>query len=157
MLKKGSRLITVDGVRYLWRVRNRPTYCQGNGWTPLILAVERADVQGARMVLELPQAHPNNWMGEPVVALLPSDVAVYITTYKTPSQRDTGRCRGAGAAERVSNEVARATKHLQKTACFPFTLLPSVVAFFRTNASQYVVEPFPWCKWRSGEQEDGLP
>lgn len=27
-LKKGSRLITVDGVTYRWRIRHKPTYHQ---------------------------------------------------------------------------------------------------------------------------------
>lgn len=28
--KKGSRLISVDGTAYRWRIRHKPTYSQGN-------------------------------------------------------------------------------------------------------------------------------
>ncbi|TMR88031.1 hypothetical protein EJK15_68485 [Nonomuraea basaltis] len=41
--KKGSRHITVDGAVLRWRVRRKPTYCQGNGWGPMTFAVELAD------------------------------------------------------------------------------------------------------------------
>lgn len=39
LVRKGSRLITVDGVTYRWRLRGRPTYDQGRtalteGWRP---------------------------------------------------------------------------------------------------------------------------
>ena len=75
ILKKGSRFLQVDGITYRWRVRNRPTYCQANTWTPLVLAVERADSRGAKLVVKMPQAHPGNWMQAPIVAVVPSDVA----------------------------------------------------------------------------------
>ena len=35
--KKGSRLITVDGTGFRWRVRRKPTYCQGNSRGPMTL------------------------------------------------------------------------------------------------------------------------
>ncbi|WP_182908124.1 hypothetical protein [Microbispora sp. H13382] len=44
--KKGSRVITVSDVAYRWRVRHKPTYCQGNGWTPMTFAVELAEKPG---------------------------------------------------------------------------------------------------------------
>ncbi len=77
ILKKGSRLLTVDGVQYRWRVRNRPTYAQALDMT-LILAVEQADSPGAKLVVGLPQAHPGNWMGSTAIGVLPSDVTGYI-------------------------------------------------------------------------------
>ncbi len=76
MLKRGSRLIAVDGVIYRWRVRDRPLYSQANTtWARCILAVERADNPGAKLIVELQQAHPDTWMLAPVVAVAPSDVA----------------------------------------------------------------------------------
>lgn len=78
LLKKGSRRLVIDGISYRWRVRNRPTYCQANGWTRLVLAVERADISGGKLMVKLPQAHPDNWFGEEVVAVLPSHVACYV-------------------------------------------------------------------------------
>ncbi|GAA3653812.1 hypothetical protein GCM10022224_016050 [Nonomuraea antimicrobica] len=38
--KKGSRLITVDGTAFRWRVRRKPTYCQANSSGPLTFAVD---------------------------------------------------------------------------------------------------------------------
>lgn len=72
---RGSRRITVDGVAYRWKVRRRPTYCQGNTGTNLQAAVELADAPGAKLVVELPLAHPSNWMCAPFSAALPSDMA----------------------------------------------------------------------------------
>ncbi|WP_207757518.1 hypothetical protein [Nonomuraea cypriaca] len=71
MPKKGSRLITVDGTIYRWRVRHKPTYCQGNGWTPLSFAVERAEKPGRVLVVTLPCARPDNWLGERTIAIHP--------------------------------------------------------------------------------------
>ncbi|MFJ8162414.1 hypothetical protein ACIRBY_15975 [Streptomyces sp. NPDC096136] len=63
LVKKGSRLITVDGTTYRWRLRGRPTYDQGLVVSPLAYAVERPrdgggeardetiDYQGAHTVL----------------------------------------------------------------------------------------------------------
>jgi hypothetical protein len=73
---KGSRRITVDGVTFRWSVRRRPTYCQANGWSPLILVVEQAEQPGAVLVALLPCAHPSNWIGLPSVPVLPATVVV---------------------------------------------------------------------------------
>ena len=54
LVKKGSRLITVDGVGYRWRVRGRPTYSQGIGQTGLTFAVERVDLKGSVLVVTMP-------------------------------------------------------------------------------------------------------
>ncbi|MGP3928890.1 hypothetical protein [Nonomuraea sp. KM88] len=75
MPKKGSRLITVDGTVFRWRVRHKPTYCQGNGWTPLRFAVEQADDPGGVLVVSLPCARPDNWLGERTIAIRPVLVA----------------------------------------------------------------------------------
>lgn len=75
MPKKGSRLITVDGAVYRWRIRYRPTYCQGNGWTPLRFAVERAEEPEGVLVVSLPFARPDNWLGERTIAVRPLLVA----------------------------------------------------------------------------------
>src|SRR5690242_2146820 len=62
--KKGSRLITVDGTVFRWRVRHKPTYCQGMAWAPLSFAAERAEEPGAVLVVSLPRARPDNWLAE---------------------------------------------------------------------------------------------
>lgn len=78
LAKKGARLITVDGVSYRWRVRDKPTYCQGSVFTPLTFAVEQADPPGATLVVKTQQAHPSNWMGEPAVPVRPAHVVAAI-------------------------------------------------------------------------------
>ncbi len=71
---KGSRLIVVDGDSYRWRIRQKPTYCQSNLWKRLTIAIEHFDKSGATLIVKMPQAHPSNWMEEPIVPIVPSDV-----------------------------------------------------------------------------------
>ncbi|GAA3142047.1 hypothetical protein GCM10010466_36250 [Planomonospora alba] len=78
--RKGSRLITVDGVVYRWRIRRRPTYCQGNGWGPLTFAVEPADRPGRVLLVALPCSRPDAWLGERSIAVQPALVAAVIQT-----------------------------------------------------------------------------
>ena len=76
--RKGSRTVVIDGVNYRWRVRHRPSFTQGIAENNLLLAVETAEEPGSKLVIVLPQAHPNNWMGGEAAAVLPSDVEHYI-------------------------------------------------------------------------------
>ncbi|MEV0192195.1 hypothetical protein AB0I39_27105 [Kitasatospora purpeofusca] len=80
LVKKGSRRIVVDGVTYRWRVRHKPTYCQGNGWTPLTFAVEDATTPGTALVVQAGRPHPGNWFALPTQPVLPADVAQAIRT-----------------------------------------------------------------------------
>ncbi|MFG3345749.1 hypothetical protein ACGF1Z_11890 [Streptomyces sp. NPDC048018] len=75
LTKKGSRLITVDGTTYRWRLRGRPTYAQGLAQSSLTYAVERADDPGATLVVTTDRPHPGNWWGAPSAPVLPSQVA----------------------------------------------------------------------------------
>lgn len=77
--RKGSRRIVVDGTTYRWHLRGRPTYSQGLCWSPCTYAVEHADTPGTTLVVTTNQPHASNWVGEPVVPVLPSDVAATIT------------------------------------------------------------------------------
>ncbi|MEU1731665.1 hypothetical protein [Streptosporangium sp. NPDC020145] len=76
--KKGSRLITVDGVTYRWRIRRKPTYCQANSWGPLTFAVEPADVPGRVLLVLLPCSRPDAWLGERAMAVRPALVSATI-------------------------------------------------------------------------------
>lgn len=58
--KKGSRLITVDGVVYRWRIRHKPTYCQDDGWGPMTFAVQLADSPAAVLLVSLPFHRPDS-------------------------------------------------------------------------------------------------
>ncbi len=53
--KRGARPITVDGVRYLWRIRLQATYWQDMFSSPLLIAVQSA-AEGARGVLVIDTA-----------------------------------------------------------------------------------------------------
>ncbi|WP_196442995.1 hypothetical protein [Planomonospora sp. ID67723] len=78
--KKGSRLITVDGATYRWRIRRRPTYCQGNSWGPLTFAVEAAERPGRVLLVSLPCSRPDAWSGERAMAVRPALVAETVRT-----------------------------------------------------------------------------
>jgi hypothetical protein len=71
---KGSRAITVDGVRFRWRVRARPTYIQGMAWTPLSFVVQQADGCGAMLIVAMDAAHPSNWVSAPGAVVTPAIV-----------------------------------------------------------------------------------
>ncbi|MFD7962956.1 hypothetical protein ACFV5J_19340 [Streptomyces zaomyceticus] len=75
LVKKGSRLINVDGTAYRWRLRGRPTYDQGLVRTPLAYAVEHAATPGTTLVVTTHQPHPSNWFGAQAAPILPSHVA----------------------------------------------------------------------------------
>ncbi len=72
--KKGSRLIVVNGDRYRCCIRKKPTYFQGNVWTTLTVAVQKAENPGATLIIKIPLAYPCNWIGEKSIPVLPSDV-----------------------------------------------------------------------------------
>lgn len=78
LVKKGSRLITVDGVTYRWRVRGKPTYVQGLCERPLAVAVEQVDCKARVLLVSMPQDHPSNWIGGSAVPVLPSAVAAIV-------------------------------------------------------------------------------
>ncbi len=76
--RKGSRLITVDGTVYRWRVRHKPTYCEGLGWSPLSFSVEHGTRPGSVLQASLPWARPDNWVGAKAATVRPGLVASVI-------------------------------------------------------------------------------
>ena len=70
MAKKRSRLITVDGVVYRWRVRRRPAH-QG----PLSFAIERADRRGTVLIATTEDTRPAEWVGTAAPPAVSSIVA----------------------------------------------------------------------------------
>ncbi|GAA3009255.1 hypothetical protein [Streptosporangium longisporum] len=76
--KKGSRLISVDGAVYRWRIRHKPTYSQANSWGSLTYAVEPAEGQGRILLVELPCSRPDAWYGERTMTVRPALVAATI-------------------------------------------------------------------------------
>ncbi|MFJ6718676.1 MULTISPECIES: hypothetical protein [unclassified Streptomyces] len=83
LVKKGARLITVDGTTYRWRLRGRPTYDRGLVRSPLAYAVEHADSPGTTLVITTDQPHPGNWLGARGGPVLPTQVADGIRTALT--------------------------------------------------------------------------
>ncbi|MFI8404322.1 hypothetical protein ACIGG5_29270 [Streptomyces sp. NPDC085463] len=78
--RKGTRRIVVGDTTYRWRLRRRPTYSQGLGWSPCTYAVEHADRSGTTLVVTTDQVHPGNWLEASGGSVLPSDVAEAITS-----------------------------------------------------------------------------
>ncbi|MEU1384358.1 MULTISPECIES: hypothetical protein [unclassified Nonomuraea] len=76
--KKGSRLNTVDGVTYRWRIRRKPTYCQANSWGPLTFAVEPTDGPRRVLLVLLPCSRPDARLGERAMAVRPALVSAAI-------------------------------------------------------------------------------
>ncbi|MBB3733248.1 hypothetical protein [Nonomuraea dietziae] len=85
MPTKGSRLISVDGTAFRWRIRHKPTYGEGNGWSPLTITIERTEEPGRVLVVSLPCARPDNWHGERTIAVRP---ALVPDASGEPSNRD---------------------------------------------------------------------
>jgi hypothetical protein len=76
---EGSRLITVDGIVYRWRLRRRATYNQMRGDTPLTLAVERADSSGCVLTAAVPDvSHPASLFAGSSMIVRPALVAAVI-------------------------------------------------------------------------------
>jgi hypothetical protein len=94
MPKKGSRLITVDGAVFRWRVSHRPAYGEGNGRSSLTFVVERAEEPASILAVSLPCARPDNWLGERTIAVRPVLVAGCVRRALAqgwnPGQRGTG-------------------------------------------------------------------
>ncbi|SEG67419.1 hypothetical protein SAMN05444920_103870 [Nonomuraea solani] len=75
MPKKDTRLITVDGTTFRWRVSHRPAYRKGDDRAPLRFVVERAEEPGGVLQVSLPCARPDNWVGERTIVVRPVLVA----------------------------------------------------------------------------------
>jgi hypothetical protein len=62
--RKGSRTVTIDGVRYRWRIRGKPTYCEGAFADPFSVAVERVEPPSrCVLLLKADFPRPDNWLG----------------------------------------------------------------------------------------------
>ena len=75
--RRGSREIVVEGQRFWWYVRRKPTYAQATALTPLIVSVT-PEAGGATLLIRLEQVHPGNFMGVPASAVTPSQIAAAI-------------------------------------------------------------------------------
>jgi hypothetical protein len=78
---KGSRLITVDGTVYRWRLRRKPTYSQVYFDTPLTFAVELADSSGSVLAVAIPDvSNPGSQLARSSLIVRPALVAAVIQT-----------------------------------------------------------------------------
>jgi hypothetical protein len=78
LAKKGSRAITVDGQKFRWSVRPKPTYSQGLAWSPLSFAVEAVGGAGCALHVTLARPRPDNWLKKPSAPVTPREVAAII-------------------------------------------------------------------------------
>ncbi len=78
ILNKDLRPVFVDGCIFRWRVRSRPTYSPMLCESPIVVAVEPEINTGSTLLIDLPQSHPGNILGETAAPILPSNVANYI-------------------------------------------------------------------------------
>ena len=77
--RKGSSAITVDGIDYRWRIRNRPTYSQAlDEDGGLIVAVQTALDPLCVLRVALNCSRPDNWILENNNSVTPSNVSAYI-------------------------------------------------------------------------------
>jgi len=76
--KKGARTIVVDGQRFRWTVRPKPTYAQGNAWSAMTFAAESVENPGRTLHVELVRPRPDNWMLEASAPITPTEVAGFI-------------------------------------------------------------------------------
>lgn len=77
--QKGSRTVTVKGVRYRWRVRPKPTYCEGAFASHFSVAVERVEPPSQCVLLlaaDFPR--PDNWLGRASKTVTPRMIAASI-------------------------------------------------------------------------------
>jgi hypothetical protein len=78
---KGSRLITVDGTVYRWRMRCKPSYCQECLGGPLTFAVELAGAGGSVLAVAIPGvSHPGSLVASSSLIVRPALVAAVIQT-----------------------------------------------------------------------------
>jgi hypothetical protein len=75
IVKKGGRNIVVDGNRYRWRVRRKPTYDQEIFRHPISFSVEQQGGNGSVLVVLTPQEHPKSVYEKNPSPILPSFVA----------------------------------------------------------------------------------
>jgi hypothetical protein len=67
---KGSRPLRHGDHDYRWTIRRNPTYCQGLEWTPMRVAVARAEGTCV-LVVDLVQSRPDNWVAPHQTAVTP--------------------------------------------------------------------------------------
>jgi hypothetical protein len=76
--RTGSRAIIVDGVRYRWTVRDRPTYQQAIATSYLTVAIETEEAALQTLHLTLPVVRCDNWLAQPGYVVTPRDIARWI-------------------------------------------------------------------------------
>ncbi len=74
--KKGSRLITVDGIQYRWYVRHKPSYWQEFFEVKYGFAVEQVtSAKTSTLVVHTPYSRPDCLYDRNAAVIRPSDVA----------------------------------------------------------------------------------
>jgi hypothetical protein len=69
--KRGSRRIVVDGARYRWTVRRKPSYSQALAESRLTFAVELETANGSVLVVDTGTARSDNLLKAPTSVVTP--------------------------------------------------------------------------------------
>ena len=76
---KGSRLITINGILYRWRLRRKPSYNQECFNAPLTFAVELVGSSGSILAVAIPDvSHPGSLIARSSLIVRPALVAAVI-------------------------------------------------------------------------------
>ena len=78
MPRAGSRQIVVDGQRYRWYVRRKPTYAQALAETPLAIAVQLAEQPAQVLHVEFDVPRPDAWIPIGALPVTPKVVAAVV-------------------------------------------------------------------------------
>ncbi|MFI5916564.1 hypothetical protein [Dactylosporangium sp. NPDC051541] len=76
--RRHSRRIVVDNVIYRWTVRRRPSYSQGLA-SPITFVAELLHEPAGKLLVSLPAARPDNWLGAASAVVTPGLVARQIS------------------------------------------------------------------------------
>lgn len=52
--RAAESLIAVGELSFRWKIHREPQWCTSDGWKGLAISVERADVRGRQLLIELP-------------------------------------------------------------------------------------------------------
>ncbi|GAA3293691.1 hypothetical protein Dvina_19570 [Dactylosporangium vinaceum] len=88
--RKHSRRIVVDNVIYRWTVRRRPTYGQGLA-SPIFFVAELLHEPAGKLLVWLPAARPDNWLGAASAVVTPALVASQIADARAAGWDPTRR------------------------------------------------------------------
>mgnify|MGYP006136930353 CR=1 FL=1 len=74
IVKKGSRIIIIDDIKYRWTIRKKPTYNQAAFGSHMTTAVEIDGFIGSVLLITFSRGRCDNWLGKPGLSIKPNDI-----------------------------------------------------------------------------------